>query len=192
MKPGSWAGLMLMLAGQAWTMPAAADPGQGVLPPVSRHTVRSCPPHCVTPLSPHPDVRTVDAAELQRLQLSGKTLIIDVRRRGIIRQTGTIAGAVSVPFYETGLRYGADPVLHESHLRHFGVRRVDGRTLDFSHARTLLFFDNGIRDGAALRNIRTLLGLGYPARKLLWYRGGMSDWLLAGLPVSKGGLHGPE
>jgi len=178
-------GLILILAGQAWA-------AQDSLPPFYRLTSRPCPPYCITPLSPHPDVSTVDRIGVQKLQASGDVLMIDVRRRKFIHQTGAIAGAVSIPFYEIGLRYGADPVLHQNHLEHFGVRRKEGRGLDFSNAGKLLFYDNGAWDGAALRNIRTLLGLGYPAQKLYWYRGGMSDWLKAGLPVAKGDQHGSE
>ena len=192
MKQALWTGLILILAGQAWAVPVSADSGQGVLPPFYQLTSRPCPPFCVTPFSPHPDISTVGEIELQHLQSSGDVLMVDVRRRKIINQTGSIPGAVSIPFYEIGLRYGADPVLHENHLERFGIRLRDGRTPDFSNAGKLLFYDNGVWDGAALRNLRTLLGLGYPPEKLYWYRGGMSDWLIAGLPVTKGDRHGSE
>jgi hypothetical protein len=33
------------------------------------------------------------------------------------------------------------------------------------------------------RAIKGLLHLGYPAEKLLYYRGGMQDWMILGLTV---------
>ncbi len=127
--------------------------------------------------SPHPDVGMVTAKELRdALSVNSDKLVIDARRPEEVRRTGAMAGAIPIPFFEIGIRYGADFVQHENHLKQFGVRRVDGRTLDFSGAKALVFFDRGVNDGAALRNIRTLLSLGYPPKKLYWYRGGWKDW----------------
>jgi len=169
-----------------WLMFFPLSAPSAELPHYYQLTSRPCPPNCITPFSPHPDVRTNGEKELQALlDHRENSLIIDVRRPEIVRSTGAIAGVEHIPFFELGLRYGADAERHEAHLKHFGVRRVDGRHFDFDKARPLVFLDDGIWDGAALRNIRTLLGLGYPPDRLYWYRGGMNDWLGLGLPVTK-------
>ncbi len=62
----------------------------------------------------------------------------------------------------------------------FGAQLVDGQW-DFRNAKTLVMFCNGIWCPQSSANIKTLLGLGYPAYKLKWYRGGMQDWVSVGL-----------
>ena len=48
-----------------------------------------------------------------------------------------------------------------------------------------ILFCNGPQCGQSPRAIRALLEAGYPAEKLLYYRGGMHDWMTLGLPVGK-------
>jgi rhodanese-related sulfurtransferase len=67
----------------------------------------------------------------------------------------------------------------------FGVKEGDDGELDFSEAKTLVLFCNGIWCGQSTSNIGTLMQMGYPAEKLKWYRGGMQDWVSAGLTTVK-------
>ena len=66
----------------------------------------------------------------------------------------------------------------------FGVLRTS-EFWDFSNAKTLVLFCNGMWCGQSPNNIKSLLKIGYPAHKLKWYRGGMQDWSILGLTVIK-------
>ena len=60
-----------------------------------------------------------------------------------------------------------------------------GDDYDFSHAKTALFFCNGAWCVQSRVAIQKLILMGYPKEKLLWYRGGLQDWLLFGFSVVK-------
>jgi rhodanese-related sulfurtransferase len=60
-----------------------------------------------------------------------------------------------------------------------------GEGYDFSKARTLVMFCNGMWCGQSPTNIKTLIKMGYPAEKIKWYRGGMQDWEILGLTTVK-------
>jgi rhodanese-related sulfurtransferase len=52
---------------------------------------------------------------------------------------------------------------------------------DFTDAKTLVIWCNGPACGQSPRAIEGLLKAGYPADKILYYRGGMQMWQLWGL-----------
>jgi len=57
--------------------------------------------------------------------------------------------------------------------------------LDFSKAKSVVLFCNGSWCSQSPRAIFKLLNMGYPREKLLWYRGGLQDWLIYDFPVKK-------
>jgi len=57
--------------------------------------------------------------------------------------------------------------------------------LDFSKAKSLILFCNGSWCSQSPRAIFKLLNMGYPKEKLLWYRGGLQDWLIYDFTVEK-------
>jgi rhodanese-related sulfurtransferase len=62
-----------------------------------------------------------------------------------------------------------------------GDKKTD--TWDFSEARQLLLWCNGPWCGQSPRAIKALLGHGFPAEKVSYYRGGMQMWKVLGLTV---------
>jgi rhodanese-related sulfurtransferase len=48
-----------------------------------------------------------------------------------------------------------------------------------------IFFCNGPQCPQSSTAIKNLLNAGYPAERLLYYRGGMHDWITMGLPVKR-------
>jgi rhodanese-related sulfurtransferase len=52
------------------------------------------------------------------------------------------------------------------------------KKLDFSEVKSLILFCNGSWCSQSPRAIFKLLNMGYPKEKLLWYRGGLQDWLI--------------
>ena len=158
--------------------------------PAFAKTSRKCPPFCIQPGVLAPGVETI--AELEVLDYLSKMgagdesiLVVDSRSPDWVAN-GTIPGAVNIPWTALNPAMGADPIsISEIMLGKFGVKEMEG-LWDYSNARTLVLFCNGMWCGQSPNNIQTLLKFGYPADKLKWYRGGMQDWEILGLSTVKG------
>lgn len=150
-------------------------------------TARQCPPYCIQPMQLAAGVETLGELEvldfLQRIrQGEGKLLVVDSRTPDWYAK-GTIPGAVNVAYAQNMAGQATDlPGVRKTLPELFGVKEAAG-AYDFSGAYTLVIFCNGPWCGQTPNYIRTLLGLGYPASKLKWYRGGMQDWCSLGLSV---------
>ena len=66
----------------------------------------------------------------------------------------------------------------------FGVKGVKA-PYDFSEAKSILFFCNGVWCRQSPQMIEALLELGYPAKNMKWYRGGMQSWLSVGMTSTR-------
>ena len=165
-------------------------------------TSRPCPPFCVNPLNIGSGVATVAELEVIKFMETalhrGDGLIIDARTPSW-HEKGTIPGSVNIPF--TVFEKPVDDLELAEVLERLGARERDDvnsvmRTLekvgmfdgdqktdtwDFSEAKQLLIWCNGPWCGQSPRAIRALMGLGYPAEKLYYYRGGMQMWQSLGL-----------
>jgi hypothetical protein len=60
-----------------------------------------------------------------------------------------------------------------------------GETWDFTYAKTLVMFCNGIWCPQSHTASRKLLSMGYPVSKIKYFRGGMQNWSSLGLTVVK-------
>lgn len=178
-------------------------------------TSRKCPPFCIQPMHVAPGVTTIGELELfdfmQEQLKDGTGLLIDARTPDW-HAKGTIPGSVNIPFTYFSLAED-DPRLQAA-LAQLGVTRKSGSgvvestwgdikqafglgrrasaTWDFSHAKDLALWCNGIWCGQSPRAIHGLLKLGYPAEKIRYYRGGMQVWMALGLTTvvpSAGGAH---
>lgn len=168
-------------------------------------TSRKCPPFCVQPITVAPGVNTVGELELLDFIVNqvntGTGVLIDARTPSWFKK-GTIPGSINVPF-KTFSKDSSD-LVKASALAKFGVTRKDGGSSllssfksflsgnpdmsdvwDFSKAKDLLLWCNGMWCGQSPHAIRGLLALGYPAEKLHYYRGGMQAWQSLGLTVVK-------
>lgn len=147
-------------------------------------TSRECPPFCIQPGSAGPGVETVGELEvLDYLRRSAAgddgILVVDSRTPDWVAR-GTIPGSVNIPWDKLSAGR-SDPFTIAAILEdQLGAQNQEG-LWDFSGAKTLVLFCNGMWCGQSPTNIRTLLKYGYPPHKLKWYRGGMQDWLLLGL-----------
>jgi len=87
----------------------------------------------------------------------------------------TIPSAINIPF-----TYFFKPKEHkkefEESLKLMGVTK-DNKGYNFKNAKELLLFCNGAWCGQSPMMIKKLLKLGYPPKKIKWYRGGMHSWL---------------
>jgi rhodanese-related sulfurtransferase len=148
-------------------------------------TSRPCPPFCIQPMVLAPGVDTVGELELidtlRAIRAGNQELmVVDSRTDDWIKRTGIIPGAVVIPWNKLFLANNDLEKVAEILEDKFKARRV-GPIWDFSQAKTLILYCNGIWCGQSPTNIKALLSLGYPANKLKWYRGGMQDWKSLGL-----------
>ena len=122
-------------------------------------------------------------AFLKEMQHDKNLLLIDSRKEEWFNYR-TIPGAVNMPFQY--FKYRDDYEFYfEYALKHLGVFVQKDGEYDFSDAKTLLLFCNGPWCSQSPAMIYALLEIGYPAEKLKWYRGGMQDWLGAGMTSTR-------
>ena len=153
-------------------------------------TSRKCPPFCIQQAVVAPGVETI--AEVEILDYLSKMnagddsiLVIDSRTPDWVKK-GTIPGSVNIPWTALNPAKGADPIsISEIMVDRFGVKEMEG-LWDYSDAKTLVLFCNGMWCGQSPNNILNLLKFGYPAEKIKWYRGGMQDWEILGLSTVPG------
>lgn len=62
---------------------------------------------------------------------------------------------------------------------------IAGRVDELDENHPSIFFCNGPQCPQSSTAIKNLLGAGYPANRILYYRGGMHDWITLGLPVQR-------
>ncbi|ADC63092.1 rhodanese-like domain-containing protein [Allochromatium vinosum] len=163
------------------------------LPDAFQKTDRGCPPFCVQPMTVVEGVETIGELEvlnyLHRMSQGDKDILLVDSRTPDWVMRGTIPGSVNIPWNRISrdnagtFETPREADTFEQTLRDdFSVIRDPASgALDFSKAKTLVLFCNGIWCPQSTANIKTLVGIGYPLHKLKWYRGGMQDWLSVGL-----------
>ncbi len=167
-------------------------------------TSRNCPPFCIQPMNVSPGVETIGELEvidfLAQDVKQGSGVLIDARTPGWHKK-GTIPGAVNIPFTIFALN-PSDKELRQA-MRSLGVMRKSGtseddsfwnwisddgdnnKNWDFSNAKDIVLWCNGMWCGQSPRAIHSLIKHGYPAEKIKYFRGGMQSWLILGLTVVK-------
>lgn len=182
------------------------DP-DGTVTPDFALTGRACPPFCVQPAKIEGGVETI--AEIEILDYLKKKsdgdesiLVIDSRTSDWVSK-GTIPGSVNISWSELNPKKGATTESISKLLtERFGVKLKEGKdffdvdealaegkadtVFDYSNAKTLVQFCNGMWCGQSPTAINTLKRFGYPTEKLKWYRGGMQSWSNLGLTTVKG------
>jgi rhodanese-related sulfurtransferase len=157
--------------------------------PAFAKTSRKCPPFCIQPSTLAPGVETIAELEvldyLKRMSDGDDSIVvIDSRTRAWVAK-GTIPGAINIPWTSLNPSKGADPIsIGEILEGRFNAQNLEG-LWDYRNARTLVMFCNGMWCGQSPNNIKNLLGFGYPAHKIKWYRGGMQNWEILGLTTAK-------
>jgi rhodanese-related sulfurtransferase len=170
-------------------------------------TSRKCPPFCIQPMQVAPGVTTV--GELELLQFieqkvnKGTGILIDARTPAWYEK-GTIPGSVNIPFTtfddtESDLvktvalgKLGVpknDTPSYMAKTWNFIVKTVNANNRDygkwdFSNAKDILLWCNGVWCGQSPRAIKGLIKMGYPPEKIYYYRGGMQSWQMLGLTVA--------
>ncbi|MBD3609461.1 MAG: rhodanese-like domain-containing protein [Gammaproteobacteria bacterium] len=152
-------------------------------------TSRKCPPFCIQPSTLAPGVETIGEVEVlsylkKKAEGDSSILVIDSRTPDWVKK-GTIPGAINLPWTKLNPAKGADPIsIGEIMTQQFGAKELEG-LWDYSNAKTLVMFCNGMWCGQSPNNIKNLLKFGYPSHKIKWYRGGMQNWSNLGLTTVK-------
>jgi rhodanese-related sulfurtransferase len=162
---------------------------KAVVNPAFAKTSRPCPPFCIQPIVLAPGVETLGEREiidyLSKMNAGDDTILVIDSRTPDWAKKGTIPGAVNIPWTSLNPAKGADPIsIGEILEDEFGAQSLEG-LWDFSNAKTLVMFCNGMWCGQSPSNIKTLLKFGYPSHKIKWYRGGMQSWSNLGLTTVK-------
>ena len=157
--------------------------------PAFAKTSRPCPPFCIQPMSLAPGVETIGEVEmigyLKRVSAGEKGLmVIDSRTPDWVKR-GTIPGSVSIPWTILNMAKSDPITIADTVEQNFNAKQDADDKWDFSNAKTLVMFCNGMWCGQSPNNIKSLLKLGYPADKIKWYRGGMQNWSNLGLSTAK-------
>jgi rhodanese-related sulfurtransferase len=146
---------------------------EATIDPAYAKTSRKCPPFCIQPMQVAPGVTTVGEIELLDFAKDGGKLIDG--RTVDWHVNGTIPGAINMPYTQMADR-----------LDEIGcVKKSDGKW-NCDKAEKVLLFCNGPWCGQSPMAIKAMLREGYPAEKILYYRGGMQAWHTLGLTVVEG------
>lgn len=156
--------------------------------PAFAKTSRPCPPFCIQPIVLAPGVETIAEREmidyLVRMSKGDEQIIVIDSRTPDWVERGTIPGAINIPWTKLSPKQFDPITIAEIMTKKFGAKEADG-IWDFTNAKTLVMFCNGMWCGQSPNNIKSLLRFGYPAHKIKWYRGGMQNWEILGLTTVK-------
>ena len=179
---------------------------KAVVNPAFAKTSRPCPPFCIQPMEVAPGVQTIGEGEvidyIAKMNDGDSSIFVGDSRTPDWVAKGTIPGAVNVSWTSLVPAKGATTEgIIDVMSKHFGVKLAedtdsmdvneaitDGDTssvFDYSGAKTLVLFCNGMWCGQSPASIRTLLKYGYPAEKIKYFRGGMQTWEILGLSTAK-------
>ncbi len=144
-------------------------------------TSRECPPHCISEIEPIKGVQTLGELELidfiKNKVYKKKGLLIDARIKSLY-EIETIPGAINIPF--TLLKTNSEKIIDRLFTL-LGAKKLENGKYDFSNAKDLAVFSNGIWGRQSVLFIEDMVKYGYPKEKLHYYRGGMQAWKLLGL-----------
>jgi rhodanese-related sulfurtransferase len=197
--------LSVMHNGKPVTIQRNQD-NEAVINPDFAKTSRACPPFCIQPMTVAEGVETLGESEildyLAKVSAGDSSiLVVDSRTADWVKK-GTIPGSVNIPWTSLVPAQGATTegiikvmqenfdvsLANEADVMDVDEAITDGdpaEVFDYSHAKTLVLFCNGMWCGQSPASIKTLLKYGYPPEKLKYYRGGMQTWEILGLTTIK-------
>lgn len=117
----------------------------------------------IQPMSLHPDIKTLGELELIDHIKKGYP-VIDTRLPEYVEQSGIIPTAVAIPWENI-------------------VDKIN--ELSIGEQVPIALYCNGPQCAATPRAIERLLEAGWEPTRLLYYRGGLMDWIGQALPVTK-------
>jgi len=132
----------------------------------------------IQPIKMHKDIKTIGEVELLTFMKTKvnkkKGLLVDLRPKRVYKRE-SIPSAVNIP-----AKVKDDKVKVEKILKILGAKRLADGSLDTSSVKEVAFYCHGLWCNKSSEFIKTFLELGYPADKMLYYRGGFQMWKILG------------
>jgi len=132
----------------------------------------------IQPVNMNPKIKTIGEVELLNFMTQKinkkKGLLVDVRSK-VDYTEESIPSAVNIPFQISHNLSKLKKV-----FKILGVKREADGSLDTSNAMEVVFYCNGLWCDKSSEMIKKFLGMGYPADKLFYYRGGFAMWKILG------------
>lgn len=144
-------------------------------------TSRACPPFCIQATKIDPDIKNIEELEIidfmENKVKNNTGVIIDARLKSWF-ELETIPSAVNIPF---PIMQNATKEKAEKIFTLLGMKvKADG-SWDFSNAKELAVFCNGVWCEQTAHFMSGLLKYNYPKDKIAYYRSGFQGWKLLGL-----------
>jgi len=139
------------------------------------------------PMQLDPDLETYGELEvlytLKEMKTNSDLVLVDSRTKKWFKYR-TIPGAINMPFnyFKERVEHGFE---FEFAMKYLGGLKDPDGDYDFENAKTMVIFCNGPWCSQSPDMIFALMKVGYPTEKLKWYRGGMQDWLSAGMTSTR-------
>jgi len=144
-------------------------------------TSRECPPFCIQPTKIDKNIENIGEVELIKFIntkiSSHQGILVDTRLKSWF-ELETIPSAINLPF---SVIERADKKKMEIIFKILGMKVKKDGTWDFSTAKELAIFDNGVWCGQVTHFVPNMLKYGYPTDKIYYYREGLQGWKLVGL-----------
>ena len=141
---------------------------------------RTCPPHCIQAMY-IANVKTIGELEtlkfIESLKAKKGTILVDARTTKWYKKS-TIPGATNIPY----TMLSKTSKHREKVLQLLGGKKLQKKWY-FKNIQKLLIFDSGAWDNQATKIIENLIEVGYPQKKILYYRGGIQSWRELGLTL---------
>ncbi|MDQ7047936.1 MAG: rhodanese-like domain-containing protein [Sulfurovum sp.] len=132
----------------------------------------------IQPIKMHKDITTIGEVELLKFMVHKgnhkKGLLVDLRSKSEYNKE-SIPSAVNIPSETKNNKAKVEKI-----LKILGAKRAADGYLDTRRAMEVAFYCNGLWCDKSSKFIKTFLDLGYPADKMLYYRGGMQMWKILG------------
>ncbi len=141
-------------------------------------TSRPSPPFFIEPFSISEEVETYGELEVLDFISKKQGLFIDARLANWYKKSA-IPTAVNIPFK----LFLSESKERKNILEDLGAIKKNG-IWDFSSAQTILLYCNGAWCGQSPTAIKALMDIGYPEKKMKYYRGGMQAWQLLGFTTT--------
>jgi len=147
---------------------------------IERIGERACPPYCISPMNIG-KIKTIGELEtihfISSLTKNIGRIVVDARTT-LEYKKSTIPTAINIPYSMLNPK----SKYRDQILKLLGVKKLKNSWY-FKRVHKLLIFDNGILDNKATKIINSLIKIGYPQNKLLYYRGGVDSWRRLGLTL---------
>ncbi|HHH51862.1 MAG TPA: rhodanese-like domain-containing protein [Campylobacterales bacterium] len=144
-------------------------------------TSRPCPPFCIQPTHIDEGINNIEEIELLKFiqdKVSNNTgVVIDTRLKSWF-EIETIPSAINIPY---PIIQNASKKKAEKIFKILGMKVKSNGSWDFSKAKELAIFCNGVWCEQSKHFIDGMIKHGYPKEKMHYYRSGFQGWKLLGL-----------